>query len=61
MKGNDGEVNLRYIISTFVNVATYPTTYNNNMLIKIFFNKIILKNWLGRKMRIPKPSLASLS
>jgi hypothetical protein len=28
------EVNLRYIVSTFVNVTMYPQ-YNNNMLIKI--------------------------
>jgi hypothetical protein len=37
-------VNLRYILSTYVNVTTYPL-YNNNILIIKIFLKIQIIIW----------------
>jgi hypothetical protein len=36
---NDGGVNLRYIVSTYVNIIMYPP-YNYDMLIKSFKNSL---------------------
>jgi hypothetical protein len=34
IKENEGGVNLRYIVSTFVNVTMYPQYNNNNKKLK---------------------------
>jgi hypothetical protein len=50
------EVTLRFIVSTFVNVITYPQ-HNNNMIIKIFKNPILNKE--ARHWWLPSVILAT--
>jgi hypothetical protein len=51
VKENDGGVNLRYIVSAFVNVTMYPH-YNNNMIKKEANTFGYMKFWGGTLVKI---------